>query len=834
MRAAVSERHGSVLEIFDFLNTPAFVVDADMRIISVNASLVALFQYTHEDALGRHITDIIPLDAAFLRERPVFPLPAPSRRRQGLTDDRAHFETTARKKNGEPVTARVTLIPLEKEGEGIVVIQDISGQKKLQQRASQRAKELSVFNTFAKILARHSDTDRIMQETIHMLLYLMEAWRGWIYLVDDASGDLYLAAHGGFTGDLLKEIARLKPGECFGGKVFSSGRPLLVKKASEDPRVLHRDPEVESMAGVPIISKGTPLGVLGLGSRKPSSFTSLDTQLLMTIASELGVAIENAKLIGQLREKMGEIELISELSGVINSSLSIGTVFRIMMSEIRKLVEYDRGSILLYNEKEHNLLIYALDTNMKTTLKRGVKAPLDGISAGWVIKNNQPWINDDLAREIAFPLDRKLRDEGIRSTISIPLVQDKILGVFNLDSTQPSKYSKKDLQLLLSVSKHISIALENARLFEEISKEKKEWEGTFDAITDMVWIEDGKERVLRANHALLARTGFSLVEIVGKQCVEVLDRIGVGPVDCLCSGTMTTKRPTFLELKGGGGSIYHFWAYPLTDDEGHLYAIVHYLKDVTAQKRLEQQLIRTDKLASLGTLVAGIAHEINNPLGIIAGYSEALLERARDRSLTSLDAFADFPEYLETIHNEIFRCKKILRSLLEFARPHGGTFRELDINELIKEVILLVNHTAAKLNHDIEFRLNRDLPKISADAGSLRQLFMNIIINSLYFTPEGGGITITTSPGAPAGGDAFSQAAEMITVSISDTGPGIPAEIISKVFDPFFTTKPVGEGTGLGLAICHKIVEEHGGSIYVESEEGTGTTFIIKLPAKPS
>ncbi len=832
MRAELSERQGSVLEIFDFLNTPAFVIDARRRIVSLNVSAVNFFQYTVDDIAGRHITEIIPAGI----ESPEGTVAAPDRVRPSRNREqmvgRAYFETSTRKKNGETATAKVTIIPHEREGERVVVVQDISGQKKLQQRASQRAKELSVFNTFAKILAKHSDTDRIMQETIRMLLYLMEAERGWIYLVDDASGDLYLAAHGGFTDGLPEDIARLKPGECFGGKVFSSGRPLLVKRASEDPRVVHRDSAVESMAGVPITSKGTPLGVLGLGSKRTSYFTSLDTQLLMTIASELGVAIENAKLIGQLREKMGEIELISELSSVINSSLSIGTVFRIMMSEIRKLVEYDRGSILLYNEKENNLLIYALDTNMKTILKRGVKAPLDGTSAGWVIKNNQPWINRDLAEEIGFPLDGKLRDEGIRSTISIPLLQDKILGVFNLDSTEPSKYSRKDLRLLLSVSKHISIALQNALLFEELTKEKKEWEGTFDAITDMVWIEDGKERVLRANHALLTRTGFSLVEIVGKQCAEVLDRIGIGPVDCLCSDTRTTKRPSFLELKGSGGSIFHFWAYPLTDDESHLYAIVHYLKDVTAQKRLEQQLIRTDKLASLGTLVAGIVHEINNPLGIIAGYSEALLERARDGSLLGLKDFEDFPEYLETIHNEIFRCKSILRSLLEFARPHGGTFRDLDINELIKEVILLVNHKAAKLNHNIAFRLKRELPKVSGDAGSLRQLFMNIIINSLYFTPEGGNIIITTGSDTRGESDTFSGDTEVITVSISDTGPGIPGEIIAKIFDPFFTTKPVGEGTGLGLAICHKIVEEHGGSIYVESEKGKGTAFIIRLPAK--
>jgi two-component system NtrC family sensor kinase len=180
----------------------------------------------------------------------------------------------------------------------------------------------------------------------------------------------------------------------------------------------------------------------------------------------------------------------------------------------------------------------------------------------------------------------------------------------------------------------------------------------------------------------------------------------------------------------------------------------------------------------------------------------------------------------------MFRCKRILGTLLEFARPHGGTFRELDINELIKEVLLLVNHKAAKLNHNIEFRLNRELPKIYADPGSLRQLFMNIIINSMYFTPGGGSIVIRTGMDAPSQDHPFAEETKMITVSVSDTGPGIPSDILAKIFDPFFTTKPVGDGTGLGLAICHKIVEEHSGTIDVESEGSNGTTFIIRLPAK--
>jgi len=521
--------------------------------------------------------------------------------------------------------------------------------------------------------------------------------------------------------------------------------------------------------------------------------------------------------------KVEQVELINELSGIINSSLSIGTIFRMVVSELRKLIAYSRASLLLYNETDNTLLIFALDTEMKTAMKKGVKAPIEGTSAGWVVRNNKPWISEDLEKT-RFPLDRKLLQEGIRSTVSIPLYHDRMLGVFNFDSTEPGQYSEKDLDVLLMVAKHIAVALENALLFEEISKEKKEWERTFDAITDMVWIEDGKQQVVRANQTLLATTGFSKTEIIGTYCGELLDRIGITIAQCLCQETMTNKCPTFQELKNNGGNIFHFWAYPLLDDEGRLYAIVHYLKDVTAQRRLEQQLVRSDKLASLGTLVAGIAHEINNPLGIIAGYSEALLDRAHEPALANVPGFEDFPEYLRTIHSEIFRCKGILKSLLEFARPSGGTFREIDINELIKEVLLLLKHRTARLQHTLSLTLNRDLPKIFADAGSLRQLLMNLLLNAIYFTPVGGSISITT-------GLDEAERAGGIRLDVRDTGAGIPADLLDKVFDPFFTTKPVGEGTGLGLTICHRIVEEHGGTIDVESELGKGTTFIIKLPA---
>jgi GAF domain-containing protein len=299
--------------------------------------------------------------------------------------------------------------------------------------------------------------------------------------------------------------AVLKEGECLFGRVFASGMQLLVEKASQDPRItsIKTGREgIESVIAIPVRSKGMLLGVLGLASRKESFFTSMDTQLLVPVGNMLGVAIENIRLIDQLHEKMRQIELINELSGIVNSSLSIGTIFRIMVSEIRKLINYDRASLLLYNERQNNLTIFALDTDMQTVMKKGVRAPIEGTSAGWVVKQNKPWISYDL-NETEFELDRKLLKEGIRSSISIPLYHDKILGVINFDSRKDANYSDKDLEILLPVAKHISVALENALLFDEISRDKKEWEQTFDGITDMVWIEDGRQRLVRANRALL-------------------------------------------------------------------------------------------------------------------------------------------------------------------------------------------------------------------------------------------------------------------------------------------------------------------------------------------
>jgi len=242
-------------------------------------------------------------------------------------------------------------------------------------------------------------------------------------------------------------------------------------------------------------------------------------------------------------------------------------------------------------------------------------------------------------------------------------------------------------------------------------------------------------------------------------------------------------------------------------------ANVTYIRDITERRKMQEQLMVTDRLASLGELTSGIAHELNNPLTSIIGFSELLLDR---------DVPDDVKEDLRVIRKEAQRTAGIVKSLLTFARKHPQAKEPVNINKIIQEVLKLRAYEQKVHNIEVNIQFDPDLPEITADAFHLQQVFINIIINAEYFmikAHERGTLTITTE-----------RVGDIIRVSFADDGPGIAEENLGHMFDPFFTTKEVGRGTGLGLSICHGIVTEHGGRIYAKSKPGKGATFIVELP----
>ena len=264
---------------------------------------------------------------------------------------------------------------------------------------------------------------------------------------------------------------------------------------------------------------------------------------------------------------------------------------------------------------------------------------------------------------------------------------------------------------------------------------------------------------------------------------------------------------------------------PIREESGKVGSVLCIARDVTSEKNMEHQLINAEKLASMGTLAAGVAHEINNPLGVILGFTDLLVRK----TLKGTQAYDD----LKTIERQGNHCKQIVENLLRFARFGDGKAEKADLNVEIREIVAIVAHTLEMENIGLETALADNIPMICGDPRELQQVFLNLINNAASAMKGGGRLSIRSR---------FDQKSQKAEIRIEDTGHGILQEHMDRIFEPFFTTKPEGEGTGLGLAVTYGIISKNGGTIECESvaadtPKGTrkrqGTVFSIKLPVFP-
>ena len=368
-----------------------------------------------------------------------------------------------------------------------------------------------------------------------------------------------------------------------------------------------------------------------------------------------------------------------------------------------------------------------------------------------------------------------------------------------------------------NLSGHIIIARDITKrkeLDEALKCAAEEWSRTFDSINDAVCINSKDFQLLRVNKAFADMYHVEPSQVIGKRCYEVTGESKEPVEGCPHQETLRTEKPAksefFIHEKG---TYVEISTSPIFNEKGEVVGSVHITRDITEQKQQNERLMSTDRLASLGELAAGTAHEINNPLTTVIGLSQLLMER---------EVPNDIREDLKLINNEAQRSANVARNLLAFGGKHAPVKQLDQINSIIEDVLELRAYEHKAKNIDVERHHAPDLPKIMADYFQMQQVFMNIIINAEYFMTEAHGrgtLTITTK-----------KHNGTVRISIADDGPGIPQENLNRIFDPFFTTKEAGKGTGLGLSICHSIVTEHGGQIYVSSQLGKGTTIFIDLP----
>ena len=377
--------------------------------------------------------------------------------------------------------------------------------------------------------------------------------------------------------------------------------------------------------------------------------------------------------------------------------------------------------------------------------------------------------------------------------------------------------------MAMSLKTHLS-ELQDA---EKTLKEQQQLLKTvLDATPDFVFLQDTDSAYRSANKSFCDLVSRQEKEIIGKNDFDLFPKSRAERYFREDQDILESRKPLFKECKISGreGTKWlHIVKIPVYEADGKMRGLLCSGRDITELKRVQEQLAQAQKMESIGQLVAGIAHEINTPMGIVLGYAQLLLEEVKPKSQSYND--------LKIIEKQTRICKKIVADLLRFSRRTESTMKSLNINKTIEDVLTVVEHTFKLDRVSLVRRLEPDLPAIVGDKEKLKQAFINLVNNAFDAISGEGMITITTHYDA--------QLDEMI-ISVLDTGDGISPGKIDRIFDPFYTTKPVGKGTGLGLAVTFGIIQEHKGKIEVESppppaasndvKSSGGSLFTIHLP----
>jgi two-component system NtrC family sensor kinase len=371
---------------------------------------------------------------------------------------------------------------------------------------------------------------------------------------------------------------------------------------------------------------------------------------------------------------------------------------------------------------------------------------------------------------------------------------------------------EEHLRLLYSAANHLCLHLDRILTVREAEEDR--FRSILDSMPQAVLLIDGELRVVQSNQS--AGRIFEQLQLpISGSLEDVIEKLGVaGPVERVRNGEASFAEE---EVWVGSEWVLSVTFSPMAGGGSEGRGLVMVVSDVTERRRLQQQLAQSEKMSSLGQMISGVAHELNNPLASILGYSQLLGTRSADPKTS---------ERLEILKREGQRCQKIVQNLLSFARRRESERKKISLNEVVKSVLALMGYQLKVDGIELRSELSSELPSIIGDTHELQQVLVNLLTNARQAMRQGGGggeIVLRTWPLEEGGA----------RLEVRDSGPGIPEEIRSKIFDPFFTTKPEGSGTGLGLSLVYDIVTSHGGTIEAIPCEECGAAFDITLPAAP-
>lgn len=601
-------------------------------------------------------------------------------------------------------------------------------------------------------------------------------------------------------------------------------QPMLISDTRKSPiwKSIEATAYIGSWLGAPLVVRGNVIGTINLNSRRVNHFNESDVQAIASIASQASAAIDNARLFAQVHDQAHHLSQINaHLLALQAASVkmaeagSVQDVLEIVEGTVQVLLGLDSrisfglldstGTYLRRASDEDRMAVDDLPSAVARALSgrgptrtRDASAPDSGVatSAGEIMRDHdgQP------GAAAHFAMWSRGRPIGIVSV-----------------RTRDSEFPPEQIDLLEALSTMAAVAVDNIHLLEDLRTTSSALDDTIASSRDAIITFDVDRIIASWNPAAERIFGMSRQEAIGQtlgqfgissrfaQNQELFERVMAGqPVEI---GEHERVRPDGKSVWLAGVGT------PIRNSNGDITGTLVTMRDVTRERLIKRQMAQTEKLSALGQLVAGVAHELNNPLTSVMGFGQLLKSQPLDEQ---------GQRDVERVIEQSKRAARIVKNLLVFARDHEPTWAETDVNAILSAVLDMRSYELTLLDIAVEMDLAAELPVIQADPYQLHQVFVNLVINAEQAMEADGGGRLSVKS-MPVDG-------EMVRVEISDTGPGIAPEHIPRVFDPFFTTKDTGKGTGMGLSICYGIVEEHGGRIWAEHVPSGGACFVVELP----
>jgi two-component system, NtrC family, sensor kinase len=599
------------------------------------------------------------------------------------------------------------------------------------------------------------------------------------------------------------------PGESAPQALFRGGGPVFVTDLDRTFPGITEYLESGSAVLVPLAQMQDPVGVLIVGCVAAPSAEQMAA--IASVGYAFTLALERTRLAYEADLQRDLRELLQQFSRSVSSSLTLAPGLEALCAGINTLFTAHRTSVWLHDRRARTVVLSASSDVVYLAQEHRTSTEDTRAPAAAALRQERA----ELARN----------GSGATGMLTIPLRgRRRALGTLVLEDVRlESGGGLAVLDRADELGRQLAVAIENVLLLEDVLRARRQLENTFNSLTDLVAVCDAEGRLVYMNRAFLNRTGRPRQELIDRPLADI---VGPGLRALLEKRGEETPAPLSAEVQDPGlNGTFLVTVTPLLGDEHESTGAVLVARDVTPHARLEAErvelrnrLVQSEKLAALGQFVAGIAHELNNPLQGVLGHLELLRTTGAFPKALRRD--------IQIVYREADRAAKIVRNLLVFAGSRRLVRRRTSVNATLSRVLALRGPALRKAGIEVARRHDEGLPRVLADPLLLQQALLNIVLNAEQAIGEAGG-RIETSTTLIEHKDG-----KRIGIDIRDTGPGISAAALTRLFEPFFTTKEVGKGTGLGLAITYGIIQEHGGEIVVSNHPDGGAVFSVRLPVE--